>query len=437
MTSDNTRIVKDAFLIAFFVLLSKSVAALKEITIAWKYGVSEVIDAYQIAITYVLWIPNMISSAIMVVLVPVIISAMSNKKELSTYLSELRGAILLLGLVIGVGGGLLTPILLPMIASALDIDKPYLIKVFSLGLILPSILTLFIALKSAQLMARQKHWNTLFEAVPAFFIVVFVVFWPSEELVAPLIVGTVLGYFFQYILLLYSIKRYKYDGFKICLSFRSHIWASSRKYVGLILIAQFFMSWVTPIDMSTIANLGDGAVSIFSYSERLVSLFLGISAVAISRSILPVLSTLSSSGDFQKVKDITNKWNFWMLLAGILIGAIGYFISPYLVKLIYERGAFDSNDTAAVVEVFQYSLLRLPFYFCGLVSFQMLASRGFFSVVVLINLSCALTKYFLNEYFVNSYGLSGVNVATALMYAWTALCLYLAGMWLFRRRVES
>ena len=45
-----------------------------------------------------------------------------------------------------------------------------------------------------------------------------------------------------------------------------------------------------------------------------------------------------------------------------------------------------------------------------------------------------VTKYFLNQWLTIHLGVSGINLATGVMYAWSALWLCLGGVWGVARR---
>lgn len=438
MKSEDTQIARSALSVAFFVLAAKAVAAAKEIVVAWKYGVGPTVDAYQAASTYVLWLPSMVAAAMTVVLVPLFVQLRNDRKKLATFVAELSASSLVLGVVLGLIGILITPFLLPYFVSGLKAEFLEMARSFCWGLGLPAVLTLFIALHSARLMSVHRQWNSLFEGIPALSILAFILMWPSQNQagIAPLIWGTIVGYVLQNAILSRIAKANdnKREYFKF--SFKSPMWKESRNFIGLMLLAQFLMSWVTPIDMATATSLSEGSIARFSYAERIVSLFLGLGAVAISRAILPVFSELAADDNLNRLRNVAFKWGILMFLSGALTAAVCWQFAEILIRALFERGTFTSEDTIAVAEVFRWALIRLPFFFLGLVLFQLLASQRLFVVVLITNLTCALLKYPLNQYFSTSFDVAGINMATATMYAWSALCLLL-GVYFFlpRRKV--
>lgn len=96
----------------------------------------------------------------------------------------------------------------------------------------------------------------------------------------------------------------------------------------------------------SIASFIPGAVSILSYAERIYQFPLSIIGIAFGTVLLPELSKLYKAGD--KTATVTTQNNaikFALLLSipctiGIMM------LSKEIIHLIYERGAFTSEDTA-------------------------------------------------------------------------------------------
>src|SRR3546814_3242313 len=71
--SDHRRIAQGALRVAFFLLLGKAAGAFKEMAVAYRYGVSDAVDAYQFTMVMANWLPVTIVGALSVVLIPVLV----------------------------------------------------------------------------------------------------------------------------------------------------------------------------------------------------------------------------------------------------------------------------------------------------------------------------------------------------------------------------
>jgi peptidoglycan biosynthesis protein MviN/MurJ (putative lipid II flippase) len=105
---------------------------------------------------------------------------------------------------------------------------------------------------------------------------------------------------------------------------------------------------------------------------------------------------------------------------------VGWWLAPWAVKLLFERGAFTAGNTEAVTEVLRYGLAQVPFYCAGLVLVSLLVSQRKYKLIAIgagVNL---FVKIGANWAFVPLMGVNGIIVATAIMYmgSFALLCWF-------------
>ncbi|EFV85833.1 hypothetical protein HMPREF0005_01469 [Achromobacter xylosoxidans C54] len=89
---DHQRIFKGAFRVAVFLLLGKAAGAIKEMAVAYRYGVSDAVDAYQFTMTMATWLPVTIVGVLSVVLIPVLVRLRrAEDAEREQFIRELQG----------------------------------------------------------------------------------------------------------------------------------------------------------------------------------------------------------------------------------------------------------------------------------------------------------------------------------------------------------
>src|SRR5690606_17686004 len=119
--ADHRRIAKGAARVAFFLLLGKAAGALKEMAVAYRYGVSDVVDAYQFTLTMAGWLPVTIVGALSVVLIPVLVrTRREGRAARARFLGELQGWVLVLGVALAVSSYVAWPYLLQLAGQGLD-----------------------------------------------------------------------------------------------------------------------------------------------------------------------------------------------------------------------------------------------------------------------------------------------------------------------------
>lgn len=408
---------------AVFLLLGKAAGALKEMAVAYRYGVSEAVDAYQFTMTMASWLPVTIVGVLSVVLIPVLVRARDEDRGLRRrFLSELHGWILLLGMVLAGAIYVAWPWVLEWAGAGLDAETRRMSMQLTLAFAPAALLTLMTGVSAARLRAHERHINTLLDSVPAAVILVWVLLAATPMDVGPLLWGTLVGYAIQSAWLLWLAGRADSIVASPRLGFSTHHWPDLMKAAGVMLIGQVAMSFVGPIDQYTAANLGANANATLGYASRLLSLLLGLGAASVGRAALPVLADVHRRGDAARARQLALKWSVVMGGAGGVVTLVGWWLAPYVVGLLFERGAFTADDTQRVAEVMRWGLLQIPFYFGVLVLVQLLASQNRYRIMAAIAVANFALKAAMNFVLAPVMGASGIMLATSLMYTLSYVC---------------
>jgi peptidoglycan biosynthesis protein MviN/MurJ (putative lipid II flippase) len=430
---DHKRIAVGAIWVGGFVVAGKFAAAARDMAIAWRYGLGETVDAYQLASTLVFWLPVTLVSTLTVVLVPMLVRLRkSGAENRGLFLQEIQGSVLLVGAVLAGLSLFLAAFSLPSLADKLSAASRQMAWQFTLSLAPLAILSAAIGVSSARLMAQERQVNTLLEGIPAAVILLSVLFWPRGTSVQPLVWGTGVGMFVH---CLWSWRLAgRNDGQPTTPRFSrtSPHWSEFYGAVGVMGAGHIVMSFVTPLDQYHAGQHGDAAIATLGYANRLIGLLLGGGAIAFSRSALPVMSEIYASGHASRAEHMSLQWARLMLSVGLAISAVAWAGAPMAITLFFQHGAFTTEDTYRVAQVFRWGLLQVPFYFAGLVLVQLLASRGRFAVIAAFACSNFVVKLLLNIALSPRMGIVGISLATSLMYAWSAACLW---MFVMRTRV--
>lgn len=420
--SDHRRIASGAFRVAVFLLLGKAAGAVKEMAVAYRYGVSDVVDAYQFTMTLANWLPITILGALSVVLIPVLVRARDDTAALHRFLGELHGWVILVGLVLAGGIYVAWPWVLDVAGAGLDDDTRRMSRQLTLAFAPAALFTLMTGVSAARLRARERHINTLLDSVPAVVILVWVLLAVTPIDVGPLLWGTLVGYAIQSVWLLWLAARADGGVGRPRLGLSAGQWPDLMKAAGVMLIGQVAMSFVGPIDQYTAATLGANANATLGYAARLLSLLLGLGAASVGRAALPVLADVQRRGDMLRARRLALKWSVLMALGGALVTLVGWMLAPWLVSLLFERGAFTADDTVRVAGVMRWGLLQMPFYFGVLVLVQLLASQNRYRIMASIAVANFLLKAAMNHVLAPVMGVNGIMLATGLMYLLSYVC---------------
>ncbi|MBD3680155.1 MAG: murein biosynthesis integral membrane protein MurJ [Rhodobacteraceae bacterium] len=109
-----------------------------------------------------------------------------------------------------------------------------------------------------------------------------------------------------------------------------------------------------------VASFFDGAVAWLSYADRLYQLPLGVIGIAVGVVLLPDLSRRLRAEDTQGSRDAFNRAGEVSLALTIPAALALVTIPMPLVEVLFQRGAFDADDTAATALAVAVYGLGLP-----------------------------------------------------------------------------
>src|SRR5947209_5618510 len=90
--TDHFRIARAALRISAFVLAGRCAGALKEMAIAYRYGISNIVDAYQFTFTLVTWLPVTLTAVVGTVLVPTFVNLRRRARhDQAQFIGEMEG----------------------------------------------------------------------------------------------------------------------------------------------------------------------------------------------------------------------------------------------------------------------------------------------------------------------------------------------------------
>lgn len=409
--------------VALFVLLTSLARAAREMAIAYRYGLGAEVDAYLFVFNLISWPASVWFSILTVVLVPLAARVQQGSPvELPLFRGELLGLTVLLGLALTFLGWLGLPFLLRSSLTGLSSATGTLATNMVPALILLVPLGLVIGLFSAWMLAAGRHTNTLLESVPALVLLIVLLAFPGGG-AEPLVWGTLGGFALHMVTLgVYLERRGEIE--KPCFTRRSPQWATFWQAFGITLLGQALMSFTTIIDQFFAAYLGTGAIATLSYANRILLLILGLGATAVSRATLPVFSRAQVQGG-QQLPHIAAHWIRLLFMLGVVAVVVSWWLAPWAVKLLFERGAFTAQNSEMVTEVFRYGLAQVPFYFSSIVLVSLLASQARYRAITTVSAIILVMKIVANVSIVPWLGLKGIVLGTAWMYAGSLLLCWL------------
>lgn len=388
-------------------LLPKALAIAKDMMVAARFGATQTLDVYLMAFVLIGVPVSVVVVAIQTTLIPALV-----EKDAGLAARLLGGALkLATGLLV-----LALPfwlLLLPLGLERLypNSEEGALDALFSacVWLVPFYFINGVNLLLYGALQARKVYWpNAL---LPGLFplAILGAVWLSSGASIHSLVIGTVTGSVLEGAALCYVLRR----KLMLTLSNTEGSGLMPVMRLALPLMAGGLISSFAPVVEQLIAfTVGQGAVSLLSYGNKVPAAVSSLLLTAIGIVVLPHFAELIAKREWGVCRMLHLRLSGIAFAIGILIAAVGIAFSESMIQLLFERGAFtpaDTRETAAVMCVY---LLQVPFLLVAMVSMRALVAMGKTLVLTWITTTQLVFACTLAFFFSSRYGVVGVASGT-------------------------
>ena len=351
-------------------MISRFLGFFRDILIAFVLGTGLVADAFFVAFRF----PNLFrrlfgEGAFNAAFVPLFAKKLEGdgKSEAETFAKNIAGLLVVALLLTTALAELAMPWLIYIIAPGFDETPEKLdLAILLTRITFPYLACMsLVALLSGMLNALGKFaaaaavpilLNIILISVMSF--AVFMGWSQSHEAGILLSWGVAIAGFAQLLLLAFCLLK---EGYSLKPS-RPHLTPDAKKFLKLS-VPGVIAGGITQINImigTIIASLQASAVSYLYYADRLYQLPLGIVGIAIGVVLLPELSKQVRAGNHAAMMQTQNRsLEFSTLLT--LPAAVALFVIPVpLIKVLFERGAFDAIATDATATALAAFAIGLP-----------------------------------------------------------------------------
>ena len=421
--STPSKILQSVFLVFALVLIAKSLALLRDILIAYKFGQGELTDAYFIAfqiphtLIYIMGI-NLLKGMSSSLFSESI--AQNKKEELSLQFSTIFNGAFVITLVITIIGIWKMPLLvglLPFSYQAVSFDM-----IVFLGRLMFPFLILFglSDYLGATLNAFRNFFLPGFSLVVANSVIIISLLVLSDSLsILSLAYGTLAGFaialLIQFIFVVKTKIPYRISAFDFRIApVRNYL----RKSAPLLLVTSLAQLTIL-IGYIIALNLDEGMVSSLSYAGK-------INDLSISLFVLPLLTVLLPEFARDKATNNIDALKSHIRFGAEVIAAVIIFCTAFLlvyyrevVVALFQRGEFTAADaslTGGVLKIyliglcFQAGYLFFVFIYLGMQKTKSLTIIGLISYSINIILLFLLSKNY------GIYGIAWAVVISSVVY---------------------
>lgn len=160
--------------------------------------------------------------------------------------------------------------------------------------------------------------------------------------------------------------------------------------------------------------LSFGSISYLYYANRIFQLPLALFAIAISTALFPMVAKAIKNNQEEKALQAMKK-AFWFLCISLCVCSLGGIVlSQEIIKVLFQRGSFNTQDTLITAQVFALYLIGLlPFglsriFSLWLYSHQLQGKAAKYSLIALI---CGTLLSFI---FIKPFGVLGLAISSSI-----------------------
>lgn len=328
--------------------ISKVLGFVREMVISYIYGASAMSDAYSMANSVAVLLVTGLASGIMTAYIP---SSMEieNNKERNCFTSRVLNSLMVGSVIIAVISLIFTEQIVSVIGMGFtNSTKQYTIVLLRF-VILSSICIFLIYFISGYLNTKGNFsYSGIQLIVTNLIIIIAVVMNPNNPYELGL--GYLIAYIVPMVLGICYLRRYQFS-YRWDISFSD---VRLKKLYAVSLIA-FFGTNVVKLNVMAdrifASNLQEGTVAAINYAFTLTSIFPEVFVLSMATVIYPKLSELFHENRLSEfgnsMTDMINETCMLLVPITILFITMG----KWIVEILFQRGAFNAQDTLLTVEV--------------------------------------------------------------------------------------
>lgn len=174
----------------------------------------------------------------------------------------------------------------------------------------------------------------------------------------------------------------------------------------------------------SIASFIEGAISILSYADRIYQFPLSIIGVTFGTILLPELSKIYQLNDLAQASKLQNN----AIKVGLLLSLPAAFgiivLSEPIIHVIYERGAFTSEDTVKTASTISAFAIGLPAFILTKILLPILYAHQDTKTPLKITLYSLIANTILNILLMKPFGHVGIALGSSIAAWYNAWLLY-------------
>lgn len=408
------RIFGAAITVGLLATLVKLATVAQELVVAYRFGISDTLDAFWIALLVPSLFTYVIGGSLNVALIPSFIQVREREgtQAAQKLLSEVTVWSIALLAIVTLIIIVTAPLYLRLLASGFSPEKLALTSRL-LYIVAPIVLLGGISnIWGAVLNATERFALVALAPITAPLIsVLFLLAVPSWGIFA-LALGMVCGGALEMILLGVALNR---RGF----SLRPR-WSGESTHLRQVInqftpkmAGAFLRSGSSLVDHAMAAMLLAGSVAALNYGYRVIGPLIGVAGIALGTAVTPYFSKLVVGNELNALSHTFRRSLFFIFLLTVPLAAIIFMFSEAITQFLFQRGSFVARDTAVVAQIQAFYALQIPFYMANVLATRLISSLLTNYLLLWSAAIYLTTSVILNLLLIKPLGVAGIALSTS------------------------
>ena len=414
-------ITQAAIIIAVISFISKFFGFFREVLVAKYFGTTGQTDAFLVALIIPSMILGLFSSGFNTLIIPFYLEKKAQSQEAARrFVNSAFTVWGTLFLILSILILIFAPAFVRVIAYGFKDETFHLAVTLTRYLLISGLFTVFAGM-----------FTGLFQAEKQFFFPIFVAFLGNVGLVSSLFflhrylglhswtLGQIFssGFaFFSMLIILYWRQKFFHS-----LNYSQIDWPEIKQFAIFLLplVISGSLSILNQIVDKTIASgLDAGSIAALNFATRVWGIPISLLAIPIATAVFPSFSEMAINGTSRKeYEDKLNRTLGYMFYLTIPATFFLFFLAKPLVRLFFERGAFDSKATVLTSFVLKMYVLGLFAHAISPVLARVFYSFKNTVTPLIISAICVALNINLNIVLSKIMGASGIALATSIVMA--------------------
>lgn len=418
--------LKITLIVMLITILSKFLGFARDIYLASSYGATLFTDIYFIATTVPTILFRMIIDSFTIVFIPTFFSIDNDKNNSSLmFMNNVIHIVLLISVIICFLSMIFTKNIIKILAIGFD-NETINITVYYTRLILPSIMLIgIINIFDVYLHVKNNFIIPALLGIPTNIIIILGIYLSKIYDIKILFYGTLLSFIIQIFIQIPFVYKNGYN-YKFILNIKDKEMKTMLKCIIPVFLGVAVKRVNTLVDKSLASTLAHGSISVLDFAHKIDLFIFGVVSLSISTVVYRKLSLLYSKNDKTNFINTINKCINILILVLLPISVISIIQSQPIVKLLLERGSFNSTATKMTSQA-------LAFYSIGILGYGLreILTKVFYSInqtkTPMINgILTVILNILLNFLLINKMKHNGLALATSISSIFGTLLLFIS-----------